>query len=69
MSSKRHYCPDWDYMLIDEGDPEFESCLCFFGDEEVRRRRWARRLKIAFWVSVALLVWAGLVIISTGGLQ
>lgn len=24
----KHYCPDWDYMAIDETCPEFESCLC-----------------------------------------
>jgi hypothetical protein len=23
-----HYCYEWDEMLIDENDPEFESCLC-----------------------------------------
>lgn len=25
---KTHYCPDWDYMLISEIDPEYECCLC-----------------------------------------
>lgn len=24
----KHYCPDWDYMAIDETCVEFESCLC-----------------------------------------
>lgn len=23
-----HYCYDWDEMLIDENDPEFECCNC-----------------------------------------
>lgn len=23
-----HYCPDWDYLLIDKNDGEFECCLC-----------------------------------------
>lgn len=23
-----HFCPDWDYMAIDETWPEFESCIC-----------------------------------------
>ncbi len=23
-----HYCYDWDEMLIDENDPEFEACTC-----------------------------------------
>ena len=26
---KSHWCPDWDYMTVDETTPEFESCLCF----------------------------------------
>jgi len=24
-----HWCPEWDGMLIDEKDPEFECCACF----------------------------------------
>lgn len=24
-----HFCPDWDYMLIDKGQEEFENCFCF----------------------------------------
>ena len=23
-----HYCYEWDELLIDEHDPEFEACLC-----------------------------------------
>lgn len=23
-----HFCPDWDGLLIDESDPEFETCHC-----------------------------------------
>lgn len=23
-----HFCYDWDEMLIDEHDPEFEYCIC-----------------------------------------
>ena len=23
-----HWCRDWDFLLIDNGDPEFENCLC-----------------------------------------
>ena len=23
-----HYCYDYDEMLIDENDPEFQTCLC-----------------------------------------
>lgn len=23
-----HYCPEWDYMLIHRGMPEFEACTC-----------------------------------------
>jgi hypothetical protein len=29
MTRCRHCCPDWDFLLIDEHDPEFEACLCF----------------------------------------
>ena len=31
-----HACYEWDEMLIDEGDPEFESCLCFRDDPEAQ---------------------------------
>ena len=23
-----HYCPEWDYMLINAACPEFDACLC-----------------------------------------
>lgn len=26
--TKRHYCPDWDYLPIDETCFEFEACFC-----------------------------------------
>lgn len=26
----KHYCPDWDYMAIDEYSPEFDACTCAF---------------------------------------
>lgn len=26
---KLHFCQDWDFLLIDESDPEFQSCGCF----------------------------------------
>jgi hypothetical protein len=29
MTRCRHSCPDWDFLLIDEHDPEFSACLCF----------------------------------------
>lgn len=25
---KKHFCPDWDFMPIDEFSPEFEACTC-----------------------------------------
>jgi hypothetical protein len=25
----KHYCPDWDFMAIDETCPEFSACLCY----------------------------------------
>jgi hypothetical protein len=24
----KHYCPDWDFMAIDETCPEYEACTC-----------------------------------------
>lgn len=27
--AKKHYCPDWDGLAIDENCPEFECCTCF----------------------------------------
>jgi hypothetical protein len=24
-----HYCADWDLLMINENDPEFEACTCF----------------------------------------
>lgn len=24
----KHFCPDWDYMAIDETCPEYEACCC-----------------------------------------
>lgn len=26
---KKHYCPEWDYMAIDETVPEFGVCTCY----------------------------------------
>ena len=34
VDSKRHQCPEWDYLEICEDDPEFEACLCFREGEE-----------------------------------
>ena len=51
MLKRKHSCPDWDYMVIDEDSPEFEACLCYEGIdctdeqliEEVRRRGFVIR--------------------------
>ena len=24
----KHYCPEWDFLAIDENSPEFECCTC-----------------------------------------
>ena len=29
MLKRKHSCFYWDYMVIDEDSPEFESCLCY----------------------------------------
>lgn len=28
MNPTLHFCEDWDGLLIDENDPEFEHCKC-----------------------------------------
>lgn len=28
VSPTLHFCNEWDGLLIEEGDPEFEACLC-----------------------------------------
>ncbi len=33
----KHYCPDWDFMAIDETCLEFDACLCFRGEERIRK--------------------------------
>lgn len=45
-----HFCHEWDDALIDENDPEFESCTCEWGplSEEAHRIKdalWDKRLK------------------------
>jgi hypothetical protein len=32
----KHYCPEWDFMAIDETCAEFAACLCF-GREQQRK--------------------------------
>ena len=51
MLKRKHSCPEWDYMVIDEDSQEFEACLCYEGIdctdeqliEEVRRRGFVIR--------------------------
>ena len=31
---KAHYCPDWDYLPIDETCEEIEACTCFEGERK-----------------------------------
>jgi hypothetical protein len=33
MSQFQHECPDWDYLVIDASDAEFDACTCNFGPE------------------------------------
>jgi len=28
MPNFKHYCKEWDFLLIDADDPEFEACIC-----------------------------------------
>lgn len=34
----KNYCPDWDYIKIDENDGELAGCHCF-NDEEFKAYR------------------------------
>jgi hypothetical protein len=38
----RHFCPDWDYMEIDETSPEFACCTCFYLIETKTREKERR---------------------------
>lgn len=31
-----HFCPNWDLLLIEENDPEFECCTCGFPKKNVQ---------------------------------
>lgn len=31
----KHYCPDWDFMTVDETRAEFDSCTCYPMSEPV----------------------------------
>lgn len=28
-----HFCADWDFLVIDQTDPEFEGCSCEFNTD------------------------------------
>lgn len=30
---KKHFCPEWDFLPIDETRPEFEACTCEWEDD------------------------------------
>jgi len=30
----KHYCPDWDYLPIDETCPEYSGCTCYQSEKE-----------------------------------
>ena len=32
---RKHYCPEWDFMAIDETMPEFEACYCYDGEPSI----------------------------------
>jgi hypothetical protein len=35
-NKRKHSCPDWDYMVIDEDSPEFDACLCFKEENTIK---------------------------------
>ena len=34
-----HFCQDWDFLVIDENDAEFEACGCFPGKRKPQRHQ------------------------------
>jgi len=30
---KKHWCPEWDFLPIDDTCPEFQSCICYSEDK------------------------------------
>lgn len=59
---KKHFCPDWDYMAIDENCPEFEACTC--EDLPEREFRW-----LGVGISFGLVVWIlviGFIVFAAG---
>lgn len=34
-----HYCPEWDYCLIQVDSEEMKTCLCWCGDDCEYQRR------------------------------
>jgi hypothetical protein len=34
--AKDHFCPEWDYLLINDSMPEFEACLCILKTEDLK---------------------------------
>lgn len=28
MPNYKHFCKEWDFLEIDDNDPEFEACIC-----------------------------------------
>lgn len=31
---KAHWCPDWDFLPIDETCPEIDGCVCYSGQSK-----------------------------------
>lgn len=38
LNETLHFCPDWDWALIDDSDPEFERCHCNGGYPNAHNR-------------------------------
>jgi hypothetical protein len=36
-----HFCPDCDFLLVNDDDPEFEVCTCYYKDG----RQWVIETK------------------------
>jgi len=43
--ARRHQCPDWDYMVIEPKDPEFECCTCY--EDEMEKKTALQKARSA----------------------
>ena len=40
-----HACPDWDYLILRPGDPEWDGCTCTFKGWDVEKKYDEKEIK------------------------